>query len=169
MWGTRTALLICDGPNVKFGSHAQPGVVYFVPQQARQFGFDGLGIVYIIAHEWGHQVQSQRLGISTAFDSTQHKEFQADCLAGYFIGAALPYAPDTERRLMSAAGTIGDDRNLHNSLLSGPFGNVIDQYTSLDAHGNGQGRATNVQMGYRDGRQRERGIVSCAVITPNLR
>ena len=47
--------------------------------------------------------------------------------------------------------------------LSGPFGNVIDQYTIPGAHGNGQGRATSVQIGYQDGRQRERWIVSCAV------
>jgi len=63
MWGTRTALLVCDGPNVKFGSHAKPGTVYFVPKEARDHGLDGLGIVYIIAHEWGHQVQFQRLGM----------------------------------------------------------------------------------------------------------
>src|SRR5262249_36597446 len=98
VWGTRTTLLVCDGARVPFGSHATPGKVFFVPQQAQDLRFDGLGIVYLIAHEWGHQVQFQRLKIASAFDGTQQKEFQADCLAGYFIGAVLPYAADTERR-----------------------------------------------------------------------
>jgi len=71
---------------------------------------------------------------------------------------------------MSAAASIGDDRILHDAGLSGTFGNVIDQYTHpADGHGNARGRAYYVQLGYQDGRQRERGIVSCAVITPNLR
>ncbi len=166
--GTRTTLLVCDGARVTFGSHATPGKVFFVPQQARDLDFDGLGIVYIIAHEWGHQVQFQRLRMQDAFTVfSQQKEFQADCLAGYFIGASLPYAVNTERRLTSFATAIGDDRIFHDARLSGPLGNVIDQYTKPGAHGNGQGRAAFLQTGYRDGRQR--GIVSCAVITPNLR
>jgi predicted metalloprotease len=76
-------------------------------------------------------------------------------------------APDTERRLLSAAAAIGDDRILHSSRLSGPFGNLIDQFTTPSPHGNAQGRASFVQVGYRDGRQR--GIVSCAIVTANLR
>jgi hypothetical protein len=70
---------------------------------------------------------------------------------------------------MAAAETIGDDRIRHEARLSGPFGNIVDQYLAPNPHGNGQGRATNVRWDYRDGLQRERGIVSCAVITPNLR
>lgn len=167
VWGTRTALLVCDGARVTFGSQAKPGTVYFVPDQARALGFDSLGVLYIIAHEWGHQVQAQRLGIASAFTFSQQRELQADCLAGYFIGARLPPAPDTERRLMAAAAAIGDDRLLHDARLSGPFGNVIDQYATPNAHGNAQGRSTFVQMGYRDGRKRD--IVSCAVVTPNLK
>lgn len=167
VWGTRTNLLVCDGARVPFGSNARPGVVYFVPQQARDLGFDSLGIIYIIAHEWGHQVQAQRLGMGNAFVSNQMKEFQADCLAGYFIGAVLPFSPDTERKLIADAGAIGDDRVIHDVRLSGPLGNVIDQYGMASAHGNGKGRAYYVQVGYRDGRQR--GVVSCAVIMPNLR
>ena len=103
VWGTRTTLLVCDGARVPFGSHATPGRVFFVPQQARDLRFDGVGIVYLVAHEWGHQVQFQRLGMQNAFTFNQQRELQADCLAGYFIGAILPYAADTERRLMSAA------------------------------------------------------------------
>src|SRR5262245_8880855 len=76
-WGTRTTLLVCDGARVQFGSQARRGIVYFVPDQARDLNFDGLGIVYIIAHEWGHQVQSQRLGLQNAFSFTQHIELQA--------------------------------------------------------------------------------------------
>jgi hypothetical protein len=167
VWSTRTTLLVCDGSRVPFGSQATPGVVYFVPDQARALGFDSLGVVYIIAHEWGHQVQFQRQRIANAFSFSQQREFNADCLAGYFIGATRPTASDTERRLMAAAAAIGDDRLLHDARLSGPFGNVIDQYLVPNAHGNAKGRAYFVQMGYRDGRQR--GIVSCAVITPNLK
>ncbi len=166
VWGTRTTLLVCDGSRVPFGSQAKPGVVYFVPDQARALGFDSLGVVYIIAHEWGHQVQFQRQRIVNAFSFSQQREFNADCLAGYFIGAKLPAAPDTERRLMAAGAAIGDDRLLHDARLSGPFGNVIDQYMAPNPHGNAKGRAYFVQMGYRDGRKRD--IVSCAIITPNL-
>jgi len=140
--------------------------VFFVPQQARDLRFDGVGIVYLVAHEWGHQVQFQRLGMQNAFTFNQQRELQADCLAGYFIGAILPYAADTERRLMSAAASIGDDRILHDARLSGPLGNVIDQFTA-NPHSNAQGRASFVQVGYRDGRQR--GIVSCAVVTSVFR
>src|SRR5260370_19475158 len=118
MWGTRTALLVCDGARVTFGSHAKPGPVFFVPDQARSLGFDGLGIVYIIAHQWGHHVQFQRLGIQNAFTFNQQIELQADCFAGYFIGATLPYAPDTEPRLMSAAATLGADQILPRTPLS---------------------------------------------------
>jgi hypothetical protein len=167
VWGTRAGLLVCDGTRVPFGSQAKPGTVYFVPEQAHDLRFDGLGVLYIIAHEWGHQVQFQRLGMANMFNFSQQREFQADCLAGYFIGATLPYAPDTERRLMSAAAAIGDDRILHSSRLAGPFGNLIDQFTTSSPHGNAQGRASFVQVGYRDGR--ERGIVSCAIVTANLR
>lgn len=167
VWGTRTEFLVCDGTRVTFGSQATPGTVYFVPDQAKALGFDSLGSLYIIAHEWGHQVQFQRQRIANAFNFNQQREFQADCLAGYFIGAVLPHAPDTERRLMAAAAAIGDDRILHDARLSGPFGNLIGQLTQPDSHGNAQGRAYFAQMGYRDGRQR--GIVSCAVVTPNLR
>ncbi len=164
VWGTRTALLVCDGTRVKF--EAKPGTVYFVPDQARDLRFDNLGILYIVAHEWRHQVQFQRMGMANAFSFSQQKELQADCLAGYFIGAVTPYAPDTERRLMATAAAIGDDRILHNARLAGPFGNLVDQFTP-SPHGNAQSRADVIQIGHRDGRQRD--IVSCAVVTPNLR
>jgi len=167
VWGTRTTLLVCDGTRVPFGSQAKPGVVYFVPDQARALGFDSLGVAYIIAHEWGHQVQFQRQKIANAFSFTQQRELNADCLAGYFIGAKVSPSPNTERRLMAAAAAIGDDRLLHDVRLSGPFGNLVDQLATKNPHGNAQGRAYFAQVGFRDGSKHD--IVSCAVVTPNLR
>jgi formylglycine-generating enzyme required for sulfatase activity len=154
-WGVHADLLVCDGDRVKFGTHATPSGVYFVPKQAREIGLDDeVGTAYIIAHEWGHQVQFQRLRIESAFSLNSQREFQADCLAGYFIGATFPYSPDTERRLMGAVEAVGNDRTLHAQQLSGPLANV---------------RASYVREGYRDGRQRR--VVGCKItnsIQPNL-
>jgi formylglycine-generating enzyme required for sulfatase activity len=149
-WGVRANLLVCDGERVKFGANATPGTVYFVPKEARDVGLDDeLGTAFIIAHEWGHQVQFERLRLQSAFSFNQQREFQADCLAGYFIGATFLYSPDTERRLMAATGALGEARGIHEPQFSGPLGNV---------------RAYYVQRGYRDGRQH--GNVGCTGTTP---
>src|SRR5262249_9838120 len=62
-WGTHANLLQCDGNRVVFGSSAKLGTVFFVPLQLEKLRFDGSGAVYILAHEWGHEVQFQRLSL----------------------------------------------------------------------------------------------------------
>ena len=125
-------------------------IVEYVPEQARQLGFDGLGVSYIVPHEWGHEVQYQRVRDPVALllgrqpgIFPQATELQADCLAGYFIGATFgTTVPNIEARLMARAATIGDDRILHDQRLAGPLGNFLDVFTP-GPHGNGRNRAAN--------------------------
>jgi hypothetical protein len=166
-WSTRAILTSCDGAQVSFGSRALPGIVEYVPEQARQLGFDNLGVTYIVAHEWGHEVQYQRVRDPVALllgrqpgIFPQARELQADCLAGYFIGKTFGTVPNIEARLMARAASIGDDRILHDQRLAGPLGNFLDVFTP-DAHGNGHNRAANIQQGFRLARQNA--IAACGM------
>lgn len=103
----------------------------FFDELSSRFGAsDGsLAQLYIVAHEWGHHIQSitgQMNGLdlrSTGPDSDGVRlELQADCYAGAWVGAAEttldengvpflePITPTQLADALSAAQAVGDDR-----------------------------------------------------------
>jgi len=103
----------------------------FYDELRTRYGSSGgpLAEMYVIAHEWGHHIQSVT-GISNGLDlgttgpasDSVRLELQADCFAGAWVGAAssitadngvtfLKPVTDAEiRDALSAASAVGDDR-----------------------------------------------------------
>jgi predicted metalloprotease len=103
----------------------------FYEELRTRFGSSGgpLAEMYVIAHEWGHHVQSisgtmqglDQQDTGPTSDSVR-LEVQADCLAGAWVGAASQVRDDTGTAFLepvteaqiadalSAASAVGDDR-----------------------------------------------------------
>ena len=96
----------------------------FFDELQRRFGAEGgdFAIAYVIAHEFGHHVQTVT-GVSNAVhdqsqqdpsranDLSVRQELQADCLAGAWAhSAAADVEPGDIQEALSAAAAVGDDR-----------------------------------------------------------
>ncbi|MEX2184868.1 MAG: neutral zinc metallopeptidase, partial [Chloroflexota bacterium] len=96
----------------------------FFDELQSRFGAQGgdFAIAYVVAHEYGHHIQTV-LGISEdvqrqsqadpskANDLSVRQELQADCLAGVWANsAASDVQPGDTEEAISAAEAVGDDR-----------------------------------------------------------
>jgi len=129
----------------------------------QQFGASGgdLAQLYVLAHEWGHHIQSitgimqEYPNNGTGPDSNGVRtELQADCFAGAWVGAmteltdanGTPYLKQpTQQQLadaLNAAETVGDDHIQAQSGMVNP-----ESWT----HGSSEQRQRWFEAGYRQG------------------
>lgn len=119
-----------------------------LPTVSKNFG--DFTVAVIMAHEWGHVVQSShRAGIEQA---SVVMELQADCLAGAWVSHVAtddptPFAVDTKVLDMALAGIL--------SLRDQPGATAND----TSAHGSGFDRVSAFQDGY------DSGVKSCSTYT----
>ena len=129
-----------------------------------RFGSSGgpLAEMYVVAHEWGHHIQSlegtlaaSQDGQTGAGSNAVRVELQADCFAGAWAGAAsdtrdaggVPFLkPITDAQIqdaLSAASAIGDD-----CIQSSMQGRVNPEAWT---HGSSEQRQRWFQTGFTDG------------------
>ncbi len=136
----------------------------FYAELRDQFGASGgpLAQLYVIAHEWGHHIQSIS-GISDNLDlrntgpdsDSVRLELQADCFAGSWVGKASTTAdkngvifldPITNEQIadaLNAAAAVGDDNIQEQTQGS------VDQESWT--HGSSASRQKWFQTGYEQG------------------
>jgi predicted metalloprotease len=129
-----------------------------------RFGASGgsLAEMYVVAHEWGHHIQSLEGTLAASQDgqtgdgsNAVRVELQADCFAGAWAGAAsdtrdtggVPFLkPITEAQIqdaLNAASAIGDDR-----IQESMQGQVNPEAWT---HGSSEQRQRWFQTGFADG------------------
>lgn len=128
----------------------------FFDELTSRFGAPGdFAIAYVIAHEFGHHVQTVT-GVSQAVQDTASQdgsrrnelsvkqELQADCLAGVWAHSAVSdlEAGDLEEAL-TAAAAVGDDR-----IQQGTSGRIDPESWT---HGSSEQRRAWFTVGYRSG------------------
>ncbi|MEC3953002.1 metallopeptidase [Nocardia sp. CDC153] len=118
-----------------------------LPELVRKFG--QMAVVMVLAHEYGHSVQSQAK-LNGFFTSSVVREQQADCFAGVF----LRNVAEGNSRHFTLNTTVG---------LNGVLAAVIsfrdrEPGASQDEHGTAFERVTAVQIGYTDGASGCKGI-----------
>jgi predicted metalloprotease len=129
----------------------------FFDQLQSQFGAQGgdFAIAYVVAHEFGHHIQSA-LGISQrvqelvqqdpsqANDLSVRQELQADCLAGVWAhSAAADLQPGDIEEAISAAQAVGDDR-----IQQSTTGRIDPESWT---HGSAEQRVQWFSTGYKSG------------------
>ena len=131
--------------------------VAFFDQLESRFGASGgdLAIAYVIAHEFGHHVQTV-LGISQSVqdqaqgdpsrrnDLSVRQELQADCMAGVWVHSQVAdLEPGDIEEALSAATAVGDDR-----IQQSTTGRIDPESWT---HGSAEQRSTWFQRGYQSG------------------
>ena len=128
----------------------------FFDELKSRFGAPGdFAMAYVIAHEFGHHVQSAT-GVSQAVQDTVaqdgsrsnelsvKQELQADCLAGVWAHSAISeLEPGDIEEAMTAAAAVGDDR-----IQASTTGRIDPESWT---HGSSQQRQAWFTAGYRSG------------------
>jgi predicted metalloprotease len=104
--------------------------------EAARYG--AAGLLFTLAHEWGHHAQFQRGALQ---ERSQAVELAADCLAGAYLADAVG-------RGWIAAEVVSDDVRGIVATLGDPLG-----FSSTDsqAHGTGEQRTAMLLAGYLGG------------------
>jgi predicted metalloprotease len=128
----------------------------FFDELKSRFGAPGdFAMAYVIAHEFGHHVQTAT-GVSQAVQDTVSQdgtrsnelsvkqELQADCLAGVWAHSAISeLEPGDIEEALTAAAAVGDDR-----IQQGTSGRIDPESWT---HGSSQQRQAWFTAGYRSG------------------
>ncbi len=128
----------------------------FFDELSSRFGAPGdFAMAYVIAHEFGHHVQTAT-GVSKAVSDTVSQdgsrsnelsvkqELQADCLAGVWAHSAISeLEPGDIEEALGAAAAVGDDR-----IQQGTSGRIDPESWT---HGSSEQRQAWFTAGYRSG------------------
>lgn len=132
--------------------------IAFFDELESRFGASGgdLAMAYVIAHEFGHHVQTV-LGISESVqqqaqadpsrrnDLSVRQELQADCMAGVWVNSQIAdLEPGDVEEALSAATAVGDDR-----IQQSTTGRIDPESWT---HGSAEQRSQWFQTGYRSGK-----------------
>lgn len=159
----------CGGADERVGPHYCPPdeTMYldfdFFTELSQRFGAQGdFAPAYVIAHEFGHHIQTL-LGISEEVSGLQQQnpdqanelsiltELQADCFAGVWVstlavgtdtGEAIEIDPGEIQEALDAAEAVGDDR------IQAQAGQVNPETWT---HGSAEQRAQWTMTGYESG------------------
>ncbi len=123
----------------------------FFEELSTRFGAQGGDVAqaYVIAHEVGHHVQSQRDELETASRTNEgsvRAELQADCYAGVWANSIKElgiFEPGEIKEAMDAAAAVGDDR-----IQERAQGYVNPESFT---HGSSEERVAAFTLGYEDG------------------
>lgn len=88
---------------------------------------------YVFAHEFGHELQGHYVGLAP---TTQQRELQADCLAGYYLGSLVCRGHANLRDVVATLTTA--------CIIADGTGNPV---TDLATHGTCEQRAQSVALG----------------------
>ena len=119
--------------------------IYITQQHLKMaYQYGDAALAYILAHEYAHAVQV--MGNSRLRNVTQI-ELQADCMAGYYMGAMpdVTFDLDDIKEIASIAYQVGDY-----------------EYNNRQHHGTPKQRAQAVIAGFQ-GSQTQSGIAACRV------
>jgi uncharacterized protein len=119
--------------------------IYITQQHIKMaYQYGDAALAYILAHEYAHSVQV--MGNSRLRNVTQI-ELQADCMAGYYMGAMpdVTFDLDDIKEIASIAYQVGDY-----------------EYNNRQHHGTPKQRAQAVIAGFQ-GSQTQNGIAACRV------
>lgn len=115
----------------------------YLPEAFMQYQLDRVGdfaVVVILAHEWGHAIQTQWINTHSEFSILL--ELQADC----FAGAYTRHADESSRYVVLEEG------DLHEGVLALYFaGDLNGDWYDKQAHGDSQQRLTMFLRGFQDG------------------
>ena len=124
----------CEGRTAYYPSKMH---ICFDPLFMRQMAGVGDGAVaYVAAHEYAHHIQltSRKFAFGKDGLSTLQTELQADCFAGFILGAIPNVYFDSAdvQEMLYAASLIGDK-----------------EYDTKEHHGSGDNRALALRSGFR--------------------
>lgn len=136
-WGSQVSLCACgpDYPDACEAATAHSGGwVYASNSFLAGLRTSGSGMpgAYVLAHEFGHEIQ----GVFGVPQTTQLKELQADCLAGYYLGSLVCRGVVTQADVKVTLATA--------CIIADGTGDPIGD---LDTHGTCDQRASAVANG----------------------
>ena len=138
-WGSQVVACAC-GPDFPEGCEGAfslftEGYIYIGAEFVNGLAQSGslMPAQYVFAHEFGHELQGHFIGLAP---TTQQRELQADCLAGYYLGSLVCRGNATINDVRATLATA--------CIIADGTGNAI---TDLATHGTCEQRAKSVARG----------------------
>lgn len=154
-WGSQVVACACgpDFPEGCEGAYSlfDQGYIYIGVDFVNGLAASGslMPAQYVFAHEFGHEIQGHFVGLAP---TTQQRELQADCLAGYYLGSLVCRGSVNRNDVITTLATA--------CIIADGTGNPI---TDLATHGTCDQRAQSVARGMQAYLNSELPLTACAL------